>query len=209
MEIYAIKKNKHYSSGDRFQFATIAYSLAILSILLSFFVVWWAFLPGLFISIFLWSIAKEDSKSESKRVMFSRDCIYKLDRNYDQINKLFGISEGYHHWNSARFGWRCIDAETIEILAYCYIDGERIVKPIMKCKPDSWFFCNLQNKEDKYIFKTLDIKNNGYIVYVNKANKKSFKNIFSVFIYKLFPYFGGEIVAPQNMKIFMVNLKTK
>lgn len=207
MEIYSVKKGKHYFNGDRLQLATVAYSIFILSIAASFLTVWWAFIPGLALSVFLWSLAKEEIVLDSRRIMFSKDCAYRLDENYDQVNKLYGFSEGFHHWNSARFGWRCIDGENIEILAYCYVNGERIIKPMMKCKTDSWIFCNLQNKEDKYIFKTLDIKNNGFVIYVDKSKKKSYYNLFKAFIYKLFPYFGGKIVAPKDMKIFMVKLK--
>lgn len=208
MEIYSIKKGKHYFSGDKLQAATFAYSILFLSLVFSFTSLWWAFIPGFCVSAFLWNLMNKDCRLDSRRVMFSKQCTYKLSENYDQVNKLFGFSEGFHHWNSARFGWRCVDGETIEILAYCYVNGERIIKPMMKCKADSWIFCNLQNKKDKYVFRTLDIKNNGFVVYINKSTKRSFYTLFKVFIYKLFPYFGGKIPAPQDMKIFMVKLKT-
>ncbi len=208
MEIYSVKKGKHYFNGDRLQLATVSYAILLLSIFFSVIVTWWAFIPGLVISCFLWNLAKEELNLDSRRVMFSKSCTYKLDENYDQVNKLFGFSEGFHHWNSARFGWRCLDGENIEILAYCYVNGERIITPMMKCKTDSWIFCNIQNKKDKYIFKTLDIRNNGFVTYVDKPIKKNIYSLFKVFIYKLFPYFGGKIAAPKDMRIFMVKLKT-
>jgi hypothetical protein len=63
-----------------------------------------------------------------KRVKFDKSAQYQLN-NVDQfdINKLFGISYGFHHKNSARFGWRwSTRMEKIEILAYVYRDGKRV-----------------------------------------------------------------------------------
>lgn len=143
----------------------------------------------------------------SKRVYFTTSCLYRLNENYDQVNKLFGFSEGYHHWNSARIGWRCVDGATIELLAYCYIDGERIIKPLLSCKPNTWVFCNIQNQDSRYVFKVFNSKDKLASAVVEKKSKRSFYSFFKLFIYNLYPYFGGKIPAPRDMNIYIIPLK--
>ena len=42
------------------------------------------------------------------------------------VNKLFGMSYGFHHKNSARFGWRWdLEKNLVEILGYTYVNGVR------------------------------------------------------------------------------------
>ena len=33
-------------------------------------------------------------------VMFDETCLYTLEENFDQVNKLIGVSQGMHHQNS-------------------------------------------------------------------------------------------------------------
>jgi len=64
----------------------------------------------------------------SYSVVFTNSCEYDLVNNdqYD-INKIFGLSFGLHHKNSARFGWRWnTEKKKIEILAYVYVNGKRV-----------------------------------------------------------------------------------
>tara|TARA_Y100000034_G_scaffold29728_2_gene36220 strand:+ start:1034 stop:1564 length:531 start_codon:yes stop_codon:yes gene_type:complete len=58
-------------------------------------------------------------------------------RNDGHINKLIGLSDGWHHHkNSARLGWRWREyEEMIEIVSYCYVGGVRTIKHIMFCSP--------------------------------------------------------------------------
>jgi len=128
------------------------------------------------------------------RAYFWENCIYQLTENYDQVNKLYGLSQGMHHNNSARFGWRCTDGKKIEILAYCYVNGERIIKPLLKIKPGEWAHCYLDVNEDNYKFKI--IAQNGDAMVSTIAKTTDF-----LLGYKLFPYFGGKIPAPHDMRI--------
>ncbi|MFT4737440.1 MAG: hypothetical protein ACJAZM_000334 [Cyclobacteriaceae bacterium] len=63
--------------------------------------------------------------------IFDESAIYTsvLEENQYDVNKLLGFSDcnSQHHEHSARFGWRWLD-DDLEILAYCYVSGERIVE---------------------------------------------------------------------------------
>ncbi len=125
---------------------------------------------------------------------FSESCIYNLG-NSDQfdINKLIGFSNGFHHKNSARIGWRA-KGEQIEIVTYCYVDGVRIREEIMGLvAPGEKFFCVIKEIGDLWVlqFQSLSHFSKFYV----KRGKQTFWG------YKLYPYFGGNNVAPHNMEI--------
>lgn len=133
------------------------------------------------------------------RVKFDESCRYNLI-GADQLdtNKLVGI--GYlphHHKNSARFGWR-YDTHTgrIELLAYCYIGGRRAIKPLCQVEIGKEYELYLKVLATCYYF---EVKESGSSVvlgfeWVNHFHDKKFK-------FGLWPYFGGQAVAPHEMKI--------
>lgn len=208
MKLYTIKKGKFYSTGSRPQPILVPLILTFLGIVGSFFLSnILVLIPFLALSIFSLTKLKKKTIVYSRRVNFTNSCKYRLTENYDQVNKLFGFSEGYHHWNSARFGWRCIDYENIELFAYCYVNGKRIIKPLLTCKPNTWVFCNIQNQGSKYVFKAFNSKEKLATATIEKDTKFSFYSLFKLFIYNLYPYFGGKIPAPRNMNIYMIPLK--
>lgn len=130
-------------------------------------------------------------------VKFENNCIYHIDGNdrYD-INKLFGYSTDiYHHIGSVRFGWRCLNNETIEILSYTYDDGKRLdSKVLCEVYPGENFTCILDIKNDKCEYTVINSK--GKYTHTDFLSKKSYK-----LKYKLFPYFGGDKCAPHMMNI--------
>lgn len=131
-------------------------------------------------------------------VKFTESCRYDL-QGPDQLdtNKLIGI--GYlpgHHTDSARFGWR-YDAEKdmIELSAYCYVGGRRVIQHIGFCEIGKWYrielfvtrwayHLSLAHTDQTPIGET-EIKHN--------HNRK--------FQYRLGTYFGGNRVTPRTMKI--------
>ena len=208
MEVYSVKKGKFYFNGDKIQPIFFQY---ILTFILIFFSIrlhgWIELIAAIAFYVYITLFIKKETKMDSMRVYFLPNCTYQLSTNYDQVNKLFGFSEGYHHWNSARIGWRCTDGEKIELLAYAYINGQRIIKPMITCRPETWVFCNIQNQPSKYIFKALDPSGNNITVSIDKPKKISIYSFFKLFIYRLFPYFGGSISAPHDMKLYLLKLK--
>lgn len=135
-------------------------------------------------------------------VKFDRNCIYALSKqNQKDLNKLFGFSNGFHHKNSARFGWYYSPYKNqISLWAYCYLGGKRV----------SQFICHLdlETEYNLYIYNTAK----GYLFSV--AKEDSIVEICLVehqiplhfLSYKLWPYFGGKCPAPQEMHIHMKKL---
>lgn len=139
--------------------------------------------------------------SVKKTVWFDSSCYYNLG-GPDQldINKLYGFSEGFHHCNSARFGWRCdVDAGMIQLHGYVYRDGKRV---------NEWDTNTLIQtvKFERMIETQIEIKHDYYLFKVKDGNFSTVKAIargrhcFPVG-YELFPYFGGNMCAPHDMSI--------
>ncbi len=130
---------------------------------------------------------------------FDANCLYDLgtNDNYD-INKLFGFSTEYNHQKqSARIGWRCLDGENIEILTYTYNNSVRTTETVLgRVKPGQEFECSIEDIETDYIY---FFKGNGYTVKVRDAKQKDTV----LFKYLLYPYFGGNIPAPNNMTMYV------
>jgi len=208
MKLYSIKKGKHYFNGYKMQPAFLQYGLTLLSIFISIeFGSWWFIMLAVAIFTGFTSLLRSDIVFDSVRVCFSKNCTYKLTENFDQINKLYGFSEGFHHWNSARIGWRCVNGVDIELLAYCYLNGKRTSKQLLICKADEWVFCSIQNKNSKYVFRVIVNENQVITASVDKDKKFSIYSLFKLFIYRLYPYFGGKISAPHDMDIQLIKLK--
>lgn len=131
-------------------------------------------------------------------VKFDGSCRYNLG-NEDQldINKLVGI--GYlwhHHEDSARFGWRYdIAKDMIEISAYCYLSGRRIIKSVCYCEIGQLYNIDLYVSKWAYYFNVMepDAGTIGETEIVHAHNKR--------LKYRLGPYFGGNQPAPHEMKI--------
>lgn len=196
---YKIKKGKHYFLGPKLQLTDLQIAVFAIFLILGIFVNKW-FLIGSLVSyiVFLFFIQKALSNMKY-RVFFLNNCAYKLTENFDQINKLFGASGVYHHWSSARIGWRCIDYENIELFAYCYINGKRIYKKIATCKTDTDIICSIKSDKNQYVF---NVTSGEKINETCSIPRPSFK-ISNIFMYKLYPYFGGQIPSPKFMKLYL------
>jgi len=131
----------------------------------------------------------------SQNVIFTTSCKYHLDYpdNLD-INKLFGLSYGYHHRNSARFGWH-YNAGNIQLFAYCYINGKRKESFICSLKIGTQYKLTLITTSKKYCF-VVTSKETLRQVQVPHPRIPNYG-------YRLNPYFGGNQVAPQEMEILI------
>lgn len=136
------------------------------------------------------------------RAKFDKSCLYDLksNENYD-INKLFGFSTTYYHHNqSARIGWRCLDGVTIQILTYTYNMGERMEASILgSVKPGELFECSIEDIETDYLY----VFTGGGYTNTVRVPKQEDKVIFK---YLLWPFFGGNIPAPHDMILYMERL---
>jgi hypothetical protein len=128
-------------------------------------------------------------------VCFTDTCLYDLNNsNNYAINKLFGFSRGFHHKNSARIGWNCLNNK-IYVYAYCYIQGKRVVKKIGNLDICEIYHMSIEDLGDKYIFIIYD-KNKYLSCEIQKEKTCSIG-------YRLFPYFGGVETAPHDIVILM------
>ena len=136
--------------------------------------------------------------------IFSENCLYTIDGDdkYD-INKLYGFSTTwFHHKQSGRIGWRCLNGKDIEIVTYSYNKGSRDIDSmdiLGVVKPNEKFRCVIEDCETHYHYEL--IKN----IEINKTEKiygrdKKSKDWF-LFHYILKPYFGGNKKAPHDMNI--------
>lgn len=132
-------------------------------------------------------------------VMFNESCRYDLG-NDDQFdtNKLTGI--GYlpnHHQHSARFGWRYwTDRGEIELTAYCYINGRRMIQHIGFVRIGGKYRLQLNVTRLAYVFDVYDLDADKTVggCSIPKVHGKKLQ-------YRLGPYFGGNQVAQHEMKI--------
>jgi hypothetical protein len=141
-------------------------------------------------------------KTTSKyEVVFTKSCIYQIEGpgQFD-VNKLFGLSYGFHHENSARFGWRAVD-DLIEISLYCYKDGRRVIKEMTSIETEKPYVFEICNTGSHYELTIESVTGpfRGYAI-VSKPQTTKLG-------YKLFPYFGGNLPAPHDVEILMKKLK--
>ena len=131
----------------------------------------------------------------SFQAKFDESAIYETKREENQadINKLMGFSDcnSHHHENSARFGWRWYN-EQLEIHAYCYVNGDRIIQYITSVQLGEMDDYKIEIIDNKYIFTV----NGGSRVEIDK-NPNCSGNV----NYMLFPYFGGDEPAPHDISV--------
>jgi hypothetical protein len=130
-------------------------------------------------------------------ISFDDSCKYDLKtKDQADINKLCGLSYGYHHYNSDRIGWRyLVNEDVFELLTYSYINGVRIPSVSLgKVKANEIFRVEISTKtKNGKRFVVFELND----VCVSKEYKVS-----KVWIkYTLGLYFGGNRTAPHDMKV--------
>lgn len=116
--------------------------------------------------------------------------------NQYDINKLYGFSEGNNHqYNSARIGWAWNDG-ALRLYAYAYNNGIRQSQEITTVAIGSEISCSISLSGYNYIFTV-----NGVSVTLPRASSTS-----STSGYQLYPYFGGDEVAPNDINIWIKNI---
>lgn len=115
------------------------------------------------------------------------------------INKLMGFSDcsTHHHTNSARFGWRWYN-DQLEIHAYSYVDSVRVHQYVATVNIGEENLYEIAATTDAYTFSL-----NGE----EKVSIPRAETCNGGMNYLLYPYFGGSVPAPHNVriKIEMVN----
>ncbi|MFT2007706.1 hypothetical protein ACMA1I_03455 [Pontibacter sp. 13R65] len=143
-------------------------------------------------------IQKVSSPNLKFEATFDSTAIYtSIDpANQGDINKLYGFSDcgSLHQSNSARFGWRWYNNK-LEIHAYTYYNGTRKSALISTVALGQTYTYELERQEGRYVFKV-----NGEQVTLPRACYDQADG------YMLYPYFGGDEVAPHDIKIVVKDL---
>lgn len=116
--------------------------------------------------------------------------------NQLDINKLYGMADcgSTHHTNSARFGWRWYNS-SLQVLAYVYANGVRYSKLMTTVDLNKAYKYELLLSGNQYIFTV-----NGVSVSMPRACSNTGSG------YQLYPYFGGDEVAPHDITIKIKDL---
>jgi hypothetical protein len=132
------------------------------------------------------------------KARFDESAIYDLGDDKDQLDtsKLYGSSDCFspHTENSARFGWRWHKTKNeLQIIAFTHVNGEFFSEQIGVAKLHAVYDYEIKLSEDKssYLF----IFDGKTLTRPRGCQKKFMEG------YKLYPYFGGNEKAPQDIKI--------
>jgi hypothetical protein len=127
-------------------------------------------------------------------VLFDSSCIYSNEKNYNtaDVNKLYGFSDcnTQHHQNSARFGWNWAGGE-LDIYAYCYVDSVRQIRSLGPAPIGKPIDMSITVQEENYVFRM-----NGTTTLMPRHCSLEYADG-----YQLYPYFGGDEVAPHEITI--------
>ena len=132
-------------------------------------------------------------------VKFDSTAIYTTaskENQYD-INKLYGFADNGadHHQFSARFGWAWHDG-ALHLYGYVYNEGKRESRRLGTVPIGVELKCTLAVTPAHYVF------NYGDVVQQLPRTSTTAK----AKGYLLYPYFGGDEVAPHNINIWIKNL---
>jgi hypothetical protein len=129
-------------------------------------------------------------------VRFDSSCIYQTAdaQNQWDINKLYGFSdnEASHHQYSARIGWRWSEG-ALRLFAYTYNNAVRESKEIATIPIGAEVNCSIKIRQTDYLF----------MVGENAVALPRLSTTTGAKGYQLYPYFGGDEVAPHEVRIWI------
>ncbi len=130
-------------------------------------------------------------------VIFDQSAKYTLDaHNQKDVNKLFGFADcnSNHQENSARFGWRWYNNE-LQIFSFTHVEGKIDFEYLRTVEINKSFRYSIVVNEGNYEFRIDDLIKPHYFTRGKVCGVG--------YHYLLFPYFGGDQVAPKDISIFM------
>jgi len=131
------------------------------------------------------------------QVHFDKSAFYQLPpQDQHDINKLTGFSDNksHHQRFSARFGWRYSDDE-LRLFAYVYNDGLWVEEEISIIQINETYTCGIFVDKDQYIFYIEELEKD--VAMPRAATTPKGQG------YRLYPYFGGNNVAPHDIRIWI------
>lgn len=150
-------------------------------------------------------------------VKFNDSCRYSIKggKQYD-CNKLYGMSEGYHHESSIRAGWHYDPTDDkIHLCYYAYEEGDNLERGLYRdiCPIDfnTQYVVEMTTKRydenPEYVQDTMRIySSDGSMLIGRYEHWRRVKRTWHIGYY-LLPYFGGTTKAPHDMEIEIVQIK--
>lgn len=130
------------------------------------------------------------------KVMFDESVLYDTKGDGGDINKLCGFTDvnSTVHRDSIRFGWRANNnRQQVDIFAYWYVDGIRNSLFLDSLELHEIHELKLSIEKDTYRFQ---VDNQIFVTYRKKRGSIGLRT-------RLFPYFGGDLKAPHNIRIYL------
>lgn len=117
--------------------------------------------------------------------------------NQEDWNKLMGFSDcqSHHHQNSVRLVWRWNEGAGIEIGEYFYRNGQRSFAKLTTVQVGDTNFAMIAAQKGFYHLQVNDVSSEQVRRCANRNAS-----------YWLYPYFGGDEVAPHSFNIFIKQL---
>jgi len=141
-----------------------------------------------------------DQPSLEFLVRFDSSAMYDIGKNQSDINKLYGFNdcnqEIENHVHSARFGWRWF-GDSLELFSYVYVEGNLLKEKLKAIRFNVAYQCKIQISDNSYLFAIDD-------EIVDTVPRGC--NSLDVERRYLFPYFGGDEVAPHQITILIKDL---
>lgn len=129
-------------------------------------------------------------------VKFNSSARYSIGADQNDVNKLFGLSYGFHHTDSDRIGWRyAIDRDCIELVIYSYSCGKRLATKHL-CYINLGVCCRLE-------IDAFDYGGRREVTYRcdGKTVREEHNCSWHFFNYTLGLYFGGNVAAPHDITV--------
>ena len=131
------------------------------------------------------------------QVYFDSTVIYDLasEDQYD-INKLSGFADNneLHTQYSARFGWRWSDGR-LRLFGFVHNAGVFTSKEISSIDIGKPYTCKIKVTGNQYLFTVEELKSS--VTLKREATTPTADG------YRLYPYFGGNAVAPHEINIWL------
>lgn len=133
-------------------------------------------------------------------VKFDSSAIYETqsaENQYD-INKLYGFSDNNadHHQYSARFGWRW-SGGALCLFAYIYNNAVVTSKELATVNIGAEINCSIKVTPTNYLFTVNSVTTQLPRMAATEKAKG----------YQLYPYFGGDEVAPHQINIWIKDVE--
>jgi hypothetical protein len=129
-------------------------------------------------------------------VRFDSSCIYKTTSAENQwdINKLYGFADNNatHQQYSARVGWRWSNG-ALRLFGYTYNNSVRDSKELAIIPIGKDVHCAIKVTTETYVFSVEEKQE----TMVRQSTTPTAKG------YRLYPYFGGDEVAPHEVRIWI------